>query len=297
MEKLQVLKSKMSRLDDGWFREENDLWDGYSLSIKVDEVLYHEKSKFQDILVFKSKTFGNVLVLDGIIQCTERDEFAYQEMIAHLPLNSHPSPENVLIIGGGDGGVVREVVKHPSVKRVVLCEIDEDVVEISKKYLPDMAVGLSHPKLELCIADGVDYLAKSHGEFDVIITDSPDPVGPAEGLFGITFYQHIMKALKPGGIMCNQGECLWLDKDLIQRVLKTCRTVFPCVSYAYTTIPTYAGGQIGFILCSNTEKNFSDPVRTWSDNEIESMDLKYYNTPIHKAAFVLPQFARKALGL
>ncbi|GAB1604465.1 spermidine synthase-like [Argonauta hians] len=284
-------------LENGWFREECSLWSGYSMCLEVEKVLYHQKSKFQDILVFQSKSFGNVLVLDGLVQCSEKDEFAYQEMIANIPLYSHPSPENVLVIGGGDGGVVREVVKHPSVKKVVLCEIDEEVCNVSKKYLPGMAVGLKHPKLELCIADGLEYLDKSEGKFDVIITDSTDPVGPAEGLFELKYFKLIHQALKPGGIMCNQGENIWLDKTFIQGVLNKCREVFPCVSYASCTTATYACGQIGLILGSKSDRDFSKPVRTLSEEEVDANGYQYYNSSVHTASFTLPNFAHKAFGL
>ncbi|XP_045155136.1 spermidine synthase, partial [Echinops telfairi] len=147
------------------------------LSLQVEQLLHHQRSRYQDILVFRSKTYGNVLVLDGVIQCTERDEFSYQEMIANLPLCSHPNPRKVLIIGGGDGGVLREVVKHPSVEAVVQCEIDEDVIQVSKKFLPGMAVGYSSPKLTLHVGDGFEFMKQNQDAFDVIITDSSDPMG------------------------------------------------------------------------------------------------------------------------
>ncbi|XP_010848487.1 PREDICTED: spermidine synthase, partial [Bison bison bison] len=163
-----------------------------------------------------SKSYGNVLVLDGVIQCTERDEFSYQEMIANLPLCSHPNPRKVLIIGGGDGGVLREVVKHSSVEAVVQCEIDEDVIQVSKKFLPSMAVGYSSSKLTLHVGDGFEFMKQNQDAFDVIITDSSDPMGPAESLFKESYYQLMKTALKEDGILCCQGECQWLHLDLIK---------------------------------------------------------------------------------
>ncbi|XP_005873540.1 PREDICTED: spermidine synthase-like [Myotis brandtii] len=153
-----------------------------------------------------SKSYGNVLVLDGVIQCTERDEFSYQEMIANLPLCSHPNPRKVLIIGGGDGGVLREVVKHSSVESVVQCEIDEDVIQVSKKFLPSMAIGYSSSKLTLHVGDGFEFMKQNQDAFDVIITDSSDPMGPAESLFKESYYQLMKTALKEDGILCCQGE-------------------------------------------------------------------------------------------
>lgn len=188
------------------------------MSLQVKEILHVEKSKYQDVLVFQSVSYGNVLVLDGVIQATERDEFAYQELIAHLPLNSHPNPRKVLVVGGGDGGVLREVVKHECVESVTLVEIDEVVVKVAKKFLPAMAAGFQHPKVNLVIGDGFEYLSSNPGAFDVIITDSSDPVGPAEALFSDTFYGLMHNSLLPGGIICTQGiHTLCIDLKLIHR--------------------------------------------------------------------------------
>ncbi|XP_078407520.1 spermidine synthase-like [Cetorhinus maximus] len=267
------------------------------MSLEVDEVLYNQKSPFQDVVVFKSKTYGNVLVLDGVIQCTERDEFAYQEMIANLTLCSHPNPKKVLIIGGGDGGVLREVVKHSAVESVAQCEIDEDVIKVSKQYLPGMAVGFSSPKLKLHVGDGFEFMKENQDAFDVIITDSSDPVGPAESLFQESYYQLMKNALRDDGILGAQGECQWLHLELIKEMRRFCKSLFPVVEYAYSTIPTYPSGQIGFMLCSkNPETSFREPVRQLSAEEVDRMQLKYYNADMHRAAFVLPEFARKALN-
>ncbi|XP_050787782.1 spermidine synthase [Gopherus flavomarginatus] len=282
---------------EGWFRETCSLWPGQALSLQVEELLHQQRSRYQEILVFRSKTYGNVLVLDGVIQCTERDEFSYQEMIANLPLCSHPNPRKVLIIGGGDGGVLREVVKHPSVDSVVQCEIDEDVILVSKKYLPGMAVGYSSPKLTLHVGDGFEFMKQNQEAFDVIITDSSDPMGPAESLFKESYYQLMKTALREDGILCCQGECQWLHLDLIKEMRQFCKSLFPVVEYAYCTIPTYPSGQIGFMLCSkNPRTNFRLPVQQLSQQQVEKMNLKYYNSDIHQAAFILPEFARKALS-
>jgi len=287
---------KMNAVKDGWFSELSTLWPGQCMSLEVEEVLHKEKSKFQDVLVFKSKTYGNVLVLDGVIQCTDRDECSYQEMLAHLPMVCHPNPKKVLIIGGGDGGVAREVLKHSSVETVDQCEIDEMVIDVSKKYLPDMASSFDNPKLKLHIMDGFEFMGQHQGEFDVIITDSSDPIGPASSLFQKKYYELMKKALKPGGIVCSQGECMWIHLDLIKGMLDFCETLYPVVNYAYTTIPTYPCGQIGFVMCSlDTDMKFEDPARQLSKDEVETFKLKYYNTDIHKASFKLPQFAHKVL--
>lgn len=286
----------MELIVDGWFHERNKLWPGQCMSLKVKEILYHGKSKYQDVLVFESTHHGNVLVLDGVIQCTERDEFSYQEMIAHVPLFSHPNPQHVLIIGGGDGGVVREVLKHDCVQTLTQCEIDEDVIDISKKYLPKMASAYDNPKLTTHVGDGFKFMEGHPGCYDVIITDSSDPDGPAETLFQEEYYQLMKKALKPNGIICSQGECLWLHLDLIRTMKDFCEKNFPKFGYSYTTIPTYPSGQIGFVLCSlNENTDFAEPERTLSEDDVLRMQLKYYNSAIHRASFVLPQFALKAL--
>ncbi|NXC91078.1 SPEE synthase, partial [Cercotrichas coryphoeus] len=205
-----------------------------------------------------------------------------------------PPPCQVLIIGGGDGGVLREVVKHPTVESVVQCEIDEDVIQVSKKYLPGMAVGYSSAKLTLHVGDGFEFMKQNQEAFDVIITDSSDPMGPAESLFKESYYQLMKTALREDGILCCQGECQWLHLDLIKEMRQFCKSLFPVVEYAYCTIPTYPSGQIGFMLCSkNPNTNFREPVQQLSQQQVEERSLKYYNSDIHRAAFILPEFARK----
>ncbi|CAI7642257.1 spermidine synthase [Penicillium cosmopolitanum] len=284
-------------IQDGWFSEKSGMWPGQAMSLKVDRVLHHEKSKYQDVLIFDSSDYGTVLVLDNVIQCTERDEFSYQEMIAHLALNSHPNPEKVLVIGGGDGGVLREVVKHESVKSATLCDIDEAVIRLSKKYLPGMAVGFEHPNAHTYVGDGFEFLKTHKNEFDVIITDSSDPEGPAETLFQKPYFELLNDALRDGGVITTQGsENQWLHLSLIADLKKSCNEVFPVAEYAYTTIPTYPSGQIGFMVCcKDATRNVKEPLRSWSPEEEERL-CRYYNKEIHRASFVLPNFARKALS-
>ncbi|KAI9225065.1 S-adenosyl-L-methionine-dependent methyltransferase [Blastocladiella britannica] len=284
-----------NNVKDGWFRETTAMWPGQAMSLEVDEILHVEKSEFQDVLVFRSKTYGNVLVLDGVIQVTERDEMAYQEMIAHVPLASHPAPKRVLVIGGGDGGVLREVVKDPRVESVTLCEIDEAVPRVSRLYLPGLAAGFDNPKVTVHIGDGFAFLKDKEGEYDVIITDSSDPVGPAEALFQDSFFGLLHSALAEGGTLCSQGECFWLHLELIARVMDVNRSIFPSVSYAVISIPTYPCGTIGFILASkSTGMDFSEPKRVISKDE-EDATFRFYNAALHKAAFQVPTFVRKAI--
>ena len=191
---------------DGWFREISHMWPGQAMTLKVDKVLHHEKSKFQDVLIFDSTNYGRVLVLDNVIQCTERDEFSYQEMITHLAMFAHPSPKRVLVIGGGDGGVLREVVKHEMVEEATLVDIDEAVIRLSKEFLPGMSVGFEDKRCTAIVGDGFEYLKQHKGEYDVIITDSSDPDGPAESLFQASYFELLDGALREGGIITTQGE-------------------------------------------------------------------------------------------
>ncbi|PKI83458.1 hypothetical protein MVES_002408 [Malassezia vespertilionis] len=276
---------------DGWFYEISPQWPGQAMSLQVRRILHTEQSKFQDVLVFESETYGNVLVLDGAIQCTERDEFSYQEMIAHLPINSHPDPKRVLIIGGGDGGVLREVVKYDSVEEAVLCDIDEAVPRVSTKYLPKMAEGLHHPKSKVIIGDGFAFLKapENKASFDVIITDSSDPEGPAEMLFQKPYFELLKQALKPGGHISTQAESMWVHLNLIRSLTQSTRELFPVADYAYTSIPTYPAGQIGFVVCSlDSKRDVREPLR-------KIPNCRYYTEEVHRAAFVLPEFARRVI--
>lgn len=225
------------------------------MALKVAAPLHAERTEFQDLQVFDSTNWGRVLVLDGAIQLTERDEASYQEMITHLPMFAHANPESVLIVGAGDGGVLREVCRHKCVKKVVMCEIDRRVVEASKKYFPKtMAVAFDDPRLELVFGDASKYVAEAAaGTFDVVIVDSSDPNdGPANPLFTDEFYANVAKVLKPNGIVCTQGECVWLHLKLISELLRKVKKFYGTVDYAYTCTPTYPCGQIGFFVCSKS---------------------------------------------
>ncbi|KAL8121215.1 hypothetical protein AgCh_018098 [Apium graveolens] len=247
-------------------------------------------------MVFQSATYGKVLVLDGVIQLTERDECAYQEMITHLPLCSISNPKKVLVIGGGDGGVLREVSRHSSVEQIDICEIDKMVVDVSKQFFPEVAVGYEDPRVKLHIGDGVAFLkAVPEGTYDAVIVDSSDPIGPAQELFEKPFFKSVSKALRPGGVVCTQAESIWLHMHIIEDIVANCRQIFKgSVNYAWTTVPTYPSGVIGFMLCSTegAPVDFKHPV-----SQIDESDrpLKFYNPEIHTAAFSLPTFAKKVI--
>uniref|UniRef100_A0A7S1SKC8 spermidine synthase n=1 Tax=Tetraselmis chuii TaxID=63592 RepID=A0A7S1SKC8_9CHLO len=288
----------------GWFTELGTLWPGQGLSIQIKKVLLKTRTKFQDLAVFESDAFGTVLTLDGVVQVTDRDEFSYQEMITHLPLcGISRAPKRVLVVGGGDGGVVREITRHAGVEKIDMAEIDAGVCEASKKFFPQLACGFADPRLNLMICDGIDYLRKAaEGTYDAIIVDSSDPVGPAEVLFQRPFFELMHRALKPGGAICTQGESLWLHMPIIEEVAKMCKDIFKggTVNYAYTTIPTYPSGQIGFMICTKKDdKKASMKVPQRAPPGPGPMNLpplRYYSAEVHKASFVLPQYATSALA-
>ncbi|XP_013187111.1 spermidine synthase [Amyelois transitella] len=287
----------MNTLKTNWFSESCEMWPGATFSFEVKKVLHEEKSQFQQIHVFDTTSLGRVLVLDGIIQCTQKDEFSYQEMISFLPLCAHKNPEKVLIVGGGDGGVAREVAKHPKVKEIVQVEIDAKVIEVSKKYLPFMAVGFDSEKLTLHVGDGFEFLKSHKEEFDVIITDSSDPIGPAVQLFEENYFSLMKKALRPGGIVCSQAGTIWNDIDIVTSTLRYCKNQFAVAAYAYASVPTYPSGQIGFVIGSlDGTTKLDTPNLVFSREEEKAMNLRYYNSDIHKAAFVLPTHVKYLLA-
>lgn len=272
-----------------WYTEKQN--DNLRLSCRVTKTLHVEKTPFQHLAVLDTPGFGRVLVLDGIVQTTVWDEYIYHEMIAHVPLNTHRDPKRVLIIGGGDGGTAREVVRHPRVENAVMVEIDERVVAASRAYLPELSSGFSDPKLDLRFEDGIKHVDGCEGEYDVAIIDSTDPVGPAVGLFSKDFYLQVYKALKEDGLFVAQTESPLFDTDFIVRLRKNVRDVFPIVRTYLACIPSYPGGLWSFTMGS---KKY-DPLAV-APEAVPSLAYRYYNAEIHRAAFVLPQFLRDRLG-
>ncbi|XP_073020244.1 spermidine synthase 1-like [Primulina eburnea] len=299
---LEELPECISAVIPGWFSEISPMWPGEAHSLKIEKILFQGKSDFQNVLVFQSSTYGKVLVLDGVIQLTERDECAYQEMIVHLPLCSIPNPKKVLVIGGGDGGVLREVSRHSSVEKIDICEIDKMVVDVSRQFFPNVAVGFDDPRVNLHIGDGVAFLkAVPEGTYDAIIVDSSDPIGPAKELFEKPFFASVAKALRAGGVVCTQAESIWLHMHIIEDIVANCRQIFEgSVNYAWTTVPTYPSGVMGFMLCATEgpSVDFKKPINP-IDADISHVKtygpLKFYNSEIHSAAFCLPSFARKVI--
>lgn len=263
-----------------------------SLSVEVDEILYEGQSEFQSIEVAHSLEYGNMLVLDGVFQTSEKEEFVYHEMMAHVPLYLHPNPKEVLIIGGGDGGVARECVRHDCVDHVTMVEIDGDVVRLSKQFLPSIASAMieNHPKLTVKIGDGIGFMAEAENFYDVIIVDCSDPIGPGEGLFTEEFYKNTYKALKEDGLFVQQTESPFIHQPLIQKCFSYVTGLFP-VSRLYTAyIPIYPSGMHCFTMGS---KKY-DPL-VWKESRPLISPLRYYNFGIQKAAFALPNFVKDLL--
>jgi spermidine synthase len=279
-----------NHIKDGWFFESCSLWSGMGVALEIEKLLHKEKSRFQQIEVFQTKNYGKMLALDGIIQLTEFDEFCYQEMLAHVPLFAHPFPESVLVIGGGDGGVLREVCRHDCVKSIDFCEIDEAVIRVSKQFLPTLACGFDDPRVSVTIGDGYAYVLEKKNRYDVIIVDSSDPVGPGEVLFKKPFYKGLKAALRPDGIVATQGESIFLHQECVTNLARITRQLFVQQAYACIMVPTYPGGNIGICLGS-LGPELKQPARKISDRI--QKQLQYYTPQIHAASFVLPGFARR----
>lgn len=254
-------------------------------TFNVKKVLFHEKNEVQDLIIFENDNFGRVLALDGIIQTTEKDEFIYHEMLVHIPMMTHPNPKNVLIIGGGDGGSLREVLRHEGVEKVTMVEIDRAVIELCEKFLPNHSQGaFHHEKTHIVIDDGARFVRETDEVFDVIICDSTDPVGPGEVLFGIPFYRDCLNCLSDGGLFASQNGVPVIQADeLVESHAKLC-SVFPEVHHFVAPIPTYVGGFMVFSLSSNG-KVIKKPSR-----KLPFQNLKYYTEEIHRAAFALPRY-------
>lgn len=267
--------------------------DGYGQTIEVTRLLCSRQSAFQKIEVYETKKLGRLLLLDGIIQLTSADEFAYQEMMAHLPYYVHGSPEKVLVIGGGDGGVLRELIRHPDIKAVDLCEIDFEVIRAAQEFLPELACGFNDPRVRVNIADGSEFVRSRPEQYDLIIVDSTDPGGPGAPLFTAEFYRDLKLALRPGGVAATQAESPWLLPDVVKQLLAAARENFRYADYAAISVPTYPTGTIG--CCVATDVRSPAEPAAEPDRELQRK-LRYYNPAVHRAAFAKPGFVAELLG-
>ena len=274
----------------GWFDE--TLHQAYRQGLREGRLLYDSETAHQRLRLFENPVFGRVLTLDGVVQVTTGDEFIYHEMMAHTPILAHGAAHSVLIIGGGDGGMAREALKHPEIRRVVMVEIDAGVIEFSRKFLPGVSAGaFDDPRLEVVIADGAEYIARKGETFDVILVDSTDPIGPGEVLFTETFYGHAKRRLTPGGVLVTQNGVPFLQPEELRNTMRAFSALFADATCYLATIPTYAGGPMAFGWGTD------GPARDAAENVLEGRlaasgieGLRYYNPAVHKAAFALPGY-------
>jgi spermidine synthase len=266
-----------------WYTEKQT--PNLSYSCKISRTLHTERTEYQDLAVIDTLQFGKMLVLDGMVMTTEVDEFVYHEMITHVALNTHPNPKRVLVVGGGDGGAIREIIKHPLVEEAVLAEIDDRVVKVSQEYLPGIAGALTESRVTLAIGDGVEHVRQHKGKYDVILIDSTEPIGPAVGLFSREFYRDVYAALTDEGIMVAQSESPFVNRDVIQMIHRNLAGVFPMKYLYLASIPTYPSGLWSFTLASKVH----DPLRVDPAN-IRQLNTRYYSSDLHYGAFKLPKF-------
>lgn len=276
-----------------WFTENHTK--NVKLSIKVDRQLYSGKSEFQRIDIFDSREYGRFLTLDGYMMLTEKDEFIYHEMITHVPMCVNPDARRVLVIGGGDGGTVRELLRYPAIEHIDLVEIDELVVEVCRKYLPQTAGCLSDPRLAIHYEDGLKFVRHCEDAYDLIIVDSTDPFGPGEGLFTKEFYGNCYKALHDDGIMVNQHESPFYTQDAyaMQRAHKRIVDSFPISRVYQAHIPTYPSGHWLFGFASKNRHPVKDV--NWVRWNALGLNTRYYNTQLHAGAFALPNYVEEML--
>ena len=276
---------------DLWYTEKHT--DAAGITLRIRKSLFSGESEFQKLDIVETDEYGRMMLLDGLVMVTERDEFVYHDMITHPALFTHPNPKKVLVIGGGDGGTIREIVRHPEVELAVLCEIDGLVIEKSIELLPSMACEIdgSNPKVKLHVDDGIAYIKEHRGEFDIILVDSTDPIGPAVGLFEEGFYQTVFAALKEDGIMVAQSESPFYHADIQKDMYHNLRAVFPIVEMYQAFIPTYPSGLWSFAFASKQYHPIKDFDRERAAQR--KFHTRYYNEDLHLGAFMLPTFARE----
>ncbi len=277
---------------------EEVLHDDLRIKIRIGRLLFDSKTEHQRLMLFESKTFGRVLTLDSVVQTTESDEFIYHEMMAHVPILAHGRAKRVLIIGGGDGGMAEEVLKHAAVERVTMVEIDAGVVEFSKQYLPTICKGaFDDERLDLVIADGAKFVAETEQRFDVAIIDSTDPIGPAEVLFTEAFYGNVKRCLNDGGVIATQNGVPFLQRAELTSTLAAFRKLFRDATCYLATVPTYVGGPMAFGWGTDDES-----LRQLPEDEIArrfaaaGIETRYYTPAVHRAAFSLPPYIEDMIG-
>ena len=274
------------------------LHENYGQFFSVDKMLYEERTDLQHLVIFENAKMGRVMALDGAIQTTEADEFFYHEMLTHVPILAHGQARNILIIGGGDGGMLREVCRHASVERITMVEIDQAVVDMCKHYLPNHSNGaFDDPRVNLVIDEGMHFIANCTEKFDVIISDCPDPMGPAEVLFSEGFYQACHRSLTDGGVFVAQNGIPFLQIDEVQTTANNLQGLFTDWHFYHAAVPTYIGGSMTFAWATDNPQLRKLPLDTLRQRFADSAIVtRYYNADIHQAAFALPQYVLEAIN-
>ena len=265
--------------------------------VRISRVLYRDKTEHQDLIIFENPLLGRVLALDGVVQTTEADEHIYHEMLAHVPILGHGRVEEVLIVGGGDGGMLREVLKHGGIA-ATLVEIDPGVIALCREHLPGLSRGaFDDPRAEVVIADGAAFVAETDRRFDVIIVDSTDPIGPGEVLFGAAFYAGCKRALKPGGVLVTQSGVPFVQPEVIRASRERLSPLFSDVAFYAAPVPTYNGGFMAFGWASDDPDPRRTPVETLTSRYADAgLETRYYNPELHNGAFALPNDIRALIG-
>ncbi len=270
----------------------------FQLGLRADRVIYDSETEHQRLVVFENQSFGRVLTLDSVVQTTEKDEFIYHEMLAHLPILAHGAAKKVLIIGGGDGGMLEEVLKHRGVEKVTQVEIDAGVIEFSKQYLPSICKdAYDDPRLELVIGDGAEFVANCSERYDIAIVDSSDPVGPGVVLFTDTFYGKAKNCLAPGGILVTQNGVPFLQGEELSNTLRAFKSLFADAACYLATVPSYAGGPMAFGWGSDDPAKRQPDLATLQQRYKDSgIETRYYNPAVHLGAFALPNYIAELIG-
>lgn len=277
---------------DLWFSEPHT--PDVKMSIRVDRQLHSEQSEFQRIDIFESKEFGRFLTLDGLMMLTEKDEFIYHEMITHVAMASNPEIKNVLVIGAGDGGTVRELARYDTIEHIDMVEIDERVVEVSKEFLQQTACSLDDPRVNIVYDDGLRFVRRKENCYDLIIVDSTDPFGPGEGLFTSEFYGNCFNALTEKGILVNQHESPYYadDAKAMQRAHKRIKEFFDVCRVYQAHIPTYPSGHWLFGFASKSIDPLTADIEKWNSLGLKT---RYYNTDLHRGCFAIPNYVKELL--
>jgi spermidine synthase len=274
------------------------LYDALGQTFRIDKVYFESKTEHQHLMIFHNAFLGRVMVLDGVVQTTEKDEFVYHEMMAHVPILAHGNAKSALIIGGGDGGMLREVLKHKSLEQVTMVEIDSAVIEMAKEYLPNHSQGaFDDPRADIVIADGMDFVRDTRQTFDVIISDSTDPIGPGEILFSEDFYTQCKRILNQGGVLATQNGVAFFQLDEVRTTSKRLSQHFTDTTFYSAAVPSHYGGIMTFAWGSNKPELRNVDIETLQHRFRKSaISTRYYTPEIHQASFALPKYIVDAIA-